>query len=96
MELMYPRHLKPGGWVEFQDIVAQVFSDDDSLVDSTLPLFLQKMGESLAAFGMKYFLTANNLGQYLEDAGFANIRLKTIKIPVGTWPKVRVLKSSAK
>lgn len=59
-------------------------------------MFLQKMGQSLAAFGMKYFLTANNLSTYLEDVGFVDIRLKTIKITVGTWLKVCVLKSEAK
>lgn len=61
-----------------------------------LPTLFEKMGESLATFGMKYFLTANDMRPYLEDAGFVNVTLKTIKIPVGTWPKVCVLKSAAK
>lgn len=83
-----PRNTRPGGWVELCDFGGQILSDDDTLGNSTLPEFFQKTGEALGKFGMNFWI-ANELGGYLEKAGYTKVTLKTIKVPIGTWPKVR-------
>ncbi len=47
------------------------------------------MAVAMESFGMKSFYIANELGPFLEAAGFTNVSLQTIKVPIGTWPKVR-------
>ncbi len=74
--------------MELQDFGSQVLSDDDTLGNATLPKFFEKMALAVATFGMKSFYIANELGPFMEAAGFVNVSLKTIKVPVGTWPKV--------
>ncbi len=82
------RQLKPGGWIELQEFGGQILSDDDSLGDSALPKFFDKMSEALGMFGMNNFYVAHELGHLLKEAGFVNASVKTIKAPVGTWPRV--------
>jgi len=85
-----PRHMRPGGWFESQDFCGRILSDDNSLGDSTLPEMWRMFAESLGRYGMKYWYVANDdFGPLLEAAGFINVSAKTIKVPIGTWPKVR-------
>ncbi len=84
-----PRHTKPGGWIELREFGGQILSDDDTLGDSTLPEFFNRTAEALQKFGMN-FCIGNELGPLLEKAGYANVTLKTIKVPIGTWPRVRL------
>ncbi len=81
------RNLKPGGWVELQEFGSQILSDDDTLGDAALPKFWEKMAVAMESFGMTSFYVANELGPLLEAAGFNDVTLKTIKVPMGTWPK---------
>jgi hypothetical protein len=43
--------------------------------------------QALSKFGSD-FRIGNNLREPLEKAGFTNITVKKLKVPIGSWPKV--------
>ena len=55
---------------------------------ASLPAFFDASYAAMVKFGMNFHI-ANDLGPLLEEAGYTNLTLKTIKVPIGTWPKVR-------
>lgn len=57
-----------------------------------LTQWLDNMKTALAVFGPD-LLGARNHIQFLKDAGFVNVEQKILKIPIGTWPKNRTLKT---
>ncbi|OAA58349.1 hypothetical protein ISF_06888 [Cordyceps fumosorosea ARSEF 2679] len=87
----YP-HMRPGAWVELQDVDGAVHTDDDSVPkDWPLKIFTDLLIEAFAQFGT----TANAAEsgrQYLEEAGFVNIQHNYIKLPYGTWPKDKLMR----
>ena len=79
--------MKPGGWVELQDVDGDVHTDDDSVPDDwPIKRFTQYLIEAFAQFGTEAKAAAFGR-QYLEEAGFVNIKHNYIKLPYGTWPK---------
>ncbi|EEH35660.2 hypothetical protein PAAG_06707 [Paracoccidioides lutzii Pb01] len=65
--------LKPGGWIEIQDLYFQPQCDDDSLpAEYTLAKSLQLMEEGLARFNVDLLSPTKHPG-YIRDAGFTNI-----------------------
>ncbi|EFQ32026.1 methyltransferase domain-containing protein [Colletotrichum graminicola M1.001] len=85
-------HMKPGGWVELQDVDGQVHCDDGSLPpDWPLVRFTNHLVEAFAKFGTNSHAAVFGR-QYLEEAGFVNIRHHTVKLPYGTWPKDKIMR----
>ncbi|KAH8896810.1 S-adenosyl-L-methionine-dependent methyltransferase [Thozetella sp. PMI_491] len=84
-------HTRPGGWVELQEFGGYILSDDDSLTECSLPKFFDLSAEAMAKFGAK-FRIGNDLGPLMMEAGYTNVTLKTIKVPIGTWPKDKTLR----
>ena len=83
------RNLKPGGWVELQEFDGRVVSDDGSLPeDSSLGRFFDLAATALAKFGMT-FHACESMQESLEKAGFVNVSKVVLKVPMGTWAKVR-------
>ena len=81
------RNLKPGGWVELQDVDGAVHCDDGTLpADWPLVRFCDVMVEAFAKMGTSSHAAMFG-GKYLEEAGFTNIQHRTAKLPYGTWPK---------
>lgn len=79
--------MKPGGWVELQDVDGDVHSDDDTIPDDwPLKRFAEILVEGFAKFGTNAHAAVFG-GQYLKEAGFVNIQHNYIKLPYGTWPK---------
>ncbi len=65
-------------------------SDDNTVdEDAALVKCWKLIGEAVNLWDFKYFYVANELAPLLHQAGFMNISLKTIKTPLGTWPRVR-------
>ncbi|PFH57466.1 hypothetical protein XA68_15029 [Ophiocordyceps unilateralis] len=86
LERAYPR-IKTGGWVEFQDIIPQIFCDDGTMNDDdALRLFHEAAFQGLRRFGCDP-LRAVRLGETLQEAGFADVRSTTKTIPISTWPR---------
>jgi hypothetical protein len=83
------RTLKPGGWIEIQDMRWAYGSDDNTVVPEYAP---QKMMElvqmGLAALGIDSQSTEKHF-ERLTNAGFANIGQFGRSVPVGLWPAVR-------
>ncbi|KAH6645254.1 S-adenosyl-L-methionine-dependent methyltransferase [Truncatella angustata] len=85
-------NLKPGGWVELQDVDGAVHCDDQSIPDDwPISVFCNLMVEAFAKLGTTSH--AAMLGrEYLEQAGFVNIMHHTAKLPYGTWPKDKTMR----
>jgi hypothetical protein len=66
--------------------------DETMKEDYVVAKFLNLVKEGLAAFGVDLLGMAKN-AQYLKDAGFVNVEEKIFKIPLGTWPKNKTLKT---
>jgi hypothetical protein len=79
--------LKPGGWVEFQDVDALFYSDDSSLTDEhDLRKWCVQIIDTFSIVGREPN-PGPFLRKWIEDAGFVNISHKTLKMPIGIWPK---------
>ena len=50
--------------------------------------------EGLGNLGVNFSAAANgNLANMMRDCGFTNVTERVLQIPVGTWPKNKVLKT---
>ncbi|UQC76444.1 methyltransferase [Colletotrichum lupini] len=85
-------HMKPGGWVELQDVDGQVHCDDGTMPsDWPLVRFTNHLVEAFAKFGTNSHAAVFGR-QYLEQAGFVNIQHHTVKLPYGTWPRDKIMR----
>ncbi|KAH8721201.1 Secondary metabolism regulator LAE1 [Beauveria bassiana] len=85
-------HIRPGGWVELQDVDGVVHTDDNSVPkDWPLKRFTNLLVEAFAQFGTNVN-AAESGREYLEEAGFVNIQHNYIKLPYGTWPKDKLMR----
>ncbi|ERS96833.1 hypothetical protein HMPREF1624_07042 [Sporothrix schenckii ATCC 58251] len=92
-------HLRPGGWIEIQELHAYPFCDDGSMEE---PAEDGSGGDPVAAFydllrdafdlrGMNHDKARAMRGP-LQRAGFTNIHLKKLKVPLGPWAKDKTLR----
>lgn len=87
------RHIKPGGWAEFQDYNLLWTTDDDSLSnEATVKKWNTLLLDAIRKEG-KEPSPGPLLKQLLEEAGFKNVVEQVHKIPIGVWPKDRTLVS---
>ncbi|KAK0117996.1 hypothetical protein ONS95_012307 [Cadophora gregata] len=81
------RHTKPGGYLEFQEIVFYTFCDDDSMTDP-YPMrdFMDNLNIGIAKLGGDN-LNALKLADEMRAAGFVEVQDVALKLPLGVWPK---------
>lgn len=80
-------HVRPGGWVEFQEPLAQCESDDGSMdMAQDLIRWQALCNEGAKQFG-KDIRAGDSLKQRMLDAGFVDVQEKVVKVPLGPWPK---------
>jgi len=92
----YRRHLKPGGYLELQEVPSQFLTDDNSLKkDDPWALMSDKFYEAAAKAGLN-FLESKDLKGYMDDQGFQDLDQTVLKLPLGTWPKDAKLKEIGK
>ncbi|KAL2000279.1 hypothetical protein VTN02DRAFT_3326 [Thermoascus thermophilus] len=85
-------NLKPGGWVEFQEPFLVVYSEDDTLKpDSSFVKMVNLLAEACDKISRPLNI-ATSIKGLIEDAGFESVEEKSLKMPVGTWPKDARLK----
>jgi hypothetical protein len=90
--LMSQRCIKPGGWYEQQEMVHfPMCIDGTQPPDSPIANYWQKIIDGLANLGIDFLGTTTLKGR-LEAAGFINVTEKIYNVPLGTWPKNKVLK----
>ncbi|KAJ4299604.1 hypothetical protein N0V90_004850 [Kalmusia sp. IMI 367209] len=80
-------HVQPGGWLEFQEPMAWVESDDDTIERAVnLDQWQKLCNEAAAKFG-KVIKVGHTLKERLLSAGFVDVHEKIVKVPIGPWPK---------
>ncbi|RMJ27592.1 Methyltransferase [Aspergillus sp. HF37] len=85
-------NLKPGGWVEFVDFPAELFSDDESRQNApNISEWCKLLDDASQKFGKDLNVTSK-YKQWLIDAGFRNVKEDVYKIPVNPWAKDRKMK----
>ncbi len=85
-------HLKPGGWIEIQELHTYPFCDDGSMADDDPVCGLYDLlHEALALRGMNND-KARALRGPLRRAGFVDIQLVKKKVPLGPWAKDKTLR----
>jgi hypothetical protein len=86
------RSLKPGGWVELQELLGEIMCDDNTLPDDDpLKYVYQLADQAFTKFGMNVKL-ARDLEPILREAGFVNIQCVAKKVPIGVWAKNKTLR----
>ncbi|KAH6984357.1 S-adenosyl-L-methionine-dependent methyltransferase [Ilyonectria sp. MPI-CAGE-AT-0026] len=81
------RVLKPGGWIELQELRFVLECDDGTVQDDNEVLnFLNNIKKGLAAFNVDLLGMRKNK-QNVEEAGFVNVEEKVLKVPLGVWPR---------
>ncbi|KAF5490165.1 Secondary metabolism regulator LAE1 [Colletotrichum fructicola] len=80
-------HMKPGAWIEFQELHGQIHCDDGTMADDDkLKEFYELVVEAFQNLGLDLH-KARDLRPHLEAAGFKDIHCEIKKIPIGIWPK---------
>jgi hypothetical protein len=87
--------LLPGGWVENQECDLSFGCDDGSLpADSAMQRWCDLWNEGIAKFGLTGRCDPAQMKQQMEAAGFINVSIRFIRVPIGTWPRDRQLRQS--
>ncbi|CCU82865.1 unnamed protein product [Blumeria hordei] len=85
-------HLKPGGWIELQEMHHYPQCSDASMPPSYAVIqYWSRIAEALAALGVNFNATLLLEGM-LREAGFINVSCQVLHVPIGLWPKNRTLK----
>ncbi|KAF4830126.1 Secondary metabolism regulator LAE1 [Colletotrichum tropicale] len=85
-------HMKPGAWIEFQELHMYPHCDDGTAGDNCqLTEFFDIVVSSFLRFGAN-FHKARDFRHHLEGAGFKEIRCEVKKVPIGTWAKDEILR----
>ncbi|KAL9111622.1 MAG: hypothetical protein Q9227_003895 [Pyrenula ochraceoflavens] len=86
-------HLKPGGWIEFQELECFPHCQDSSMTDEYIPKqYLSNVEKGLARLGVE-LNASRTVAEKLREAGFVNVTERIFNIPVGIWPRNKVLKT---
>jgi hypothetical protein len=86
------RHIKPGGWMECQELDHFPRCDDGTMApDDWMVKYWDTVADGLVPFGVCFRDTPKLKGM-MEDAGFINITERLFFTPIGPWPKNRALK----
>lgn len=79
--------LKPGGWIEFYDVVPVTLPVDDTIHGSAVEQWYKLFAQGARAAG-RDLLRPEQYGRWCEEAGFVNLTVKRFPLPGnGLWPK---------
>lgn len=85
-------NLRPGGWVEWQELHAWMQCDDGTMPPQDPAFdFYKLFQQAFRRIGCDTALAAN-LDAVLRDAGFVNVQCVVKKIPVGQWARDKKLR----
>ncbi|KAH7390346.1 methyltransferase domain-containing protein [Cadophora sp. MPI-SDFR-AT-0126] len=85
-------HLKPGGWMEMQEIHHHPYCHDGSMPPNhPVSEYWTLIHDALANLGVNFNATLL-LENMMREAGFVNVSTRIFHVPIGTWPKNKVLK----
>jgi len=85
-------HLKPGGWFELQEIHHFPQCHDGSMPPNhPVAEYWSLIDQGLAAVGIN-FKAVLEMADMMREAGFVNVTTRIFHVPIGVWPKNKVLK----
>ncbi|CAG8975446.1 hypothetical protein HYALB_00004760 [Hymenoscyphus albidus] len=86
-------HVKPGGWFELQEVHHYPYSSDNSIpADNLVAQYWSFVIEALSNLGVDFNATLL-LEKMMREAGFVNVSTTLFHVPIGQWPRNKVLKS---
>lgn len=87
-------HLRPGGWIELQEINHFPISSNNSMgPDHPVAGFWKNINDGLTQLNVDFkAASTGRLVNLMRQAGFVNIVDRVMHIPIGTWPKNKILK----
>ncbi|KAJ5345780.1 hypothetical protein N7452_003784 [Penicillium brevicompactum] len=86
--------LEPGGWIEQMELDVRVYSDDGTLKPEHM---LHGWGNIFVACSERAgrsLRTHEKMRSAIEKAGFVDVHEEKYKIPMGPWPKDKLLKEA--
>ncbi|KAF4126530.1 Conserved hypothetical, protein [Geosmithia morbida] len=84
--------LKPGGWIEMQELCGAPLCDDGTMPDDDpVKKMYDLAAQAFARFDADVRL-ASDLGTHLREAGFENVKCIVKKVPIGVWAKDKTLR----
>ncbi|KAK4032859.1 S-adenosyl-L-methionine-dependent methyltransferase [Parachaetomium inaequale] len=84
--------LKPGGWVELQELCAEVLCDDGTMPDNDPVKYMYELAQrAFTKFDMNVTLP-KDLEHLLLEAGFESIQCVVKKVPIGGWARDKKLR----
>ncbi|KAJ6443906.1 methyltransferase type 12 [Purpureocillium lavendulum] len=90
-------HLKPGGWIELQEVHhCPKTAKPGGAVDPQhgVVQFWARVTEGLNSLGVNLDMAAGGLlASMMREVGFVNVTERIFHVPIGTWPKNKVLKT---
>ncbi|KAK2045211.1 methyltransferase [Colletotrichum somersetense] len=88
-------HLKPGGWIELQEIHHCPMSARNSLSAAhPVAQYWGHVVKGLSNLGIDLNAAAGErFPNMMREAGFINVTERVFHVPIGTWPRNRVLKT---
>lgn len=90
-------HLKPGGWLELQDLVSPMPRCDDGTAPPESPLMVwgETMRTAARPRGIDLY-AADHFTSHMREAGFVDIQVQAEIWPLGRWVKEDKLKERAR
>jgi hypothetical protein len=89
------RTLRPGGWVEAQEFDLLPLSDDNSFPpNSAILQWHEAFHDGMLKGGCNMHVSASEIKGYMEDAGFVNIGVKEVQLPMSPWSSDKKLKEA--
>lgn len=88
-------HLRPGGWVELQEVHHFPLSANGTMpADHPVAQYWALINQGLTSLGIDFQATSQGrLADMMRQCGYVNVAEKVFHVPIGTWPKNRVLKT---
>lgn len=86
------KYLKPGGWMESQDLYIIPQCDDNSMPDDWAFKEWTAYMDDAAMDADRPLRTANKLKRWYTEAGFVDVHEKVYRLPINGWPRDPKLK----
>jgi len=80
-------NLRPGGWLEAQEIASLVECDDGSLPpESSLVSWIKHCNVASSVLGRPRDVSSQQMVQWYKEVGFIDVELIPFKLPIGHGP----------
>jgi hypothetical protein len=79
-------HCEPGGKAEFTEVLMP-YRADNQPPNSAMAYWCGNGSLASEMFGKPFCGVADNLEMWVRNAGFVNVKVRKVRVPVGAWPK---------